>query len=101
MCAGCVRAEQFPLSAGAGGRGTGARMLAFVDTCVCVCVWVGVCVCLHCAMSPLLFPECEAHTTERDRGLGGEPECLGSKSICCYVGASVRAFVLFFLPFMR
>lgn len=97
MCAGRVRTEQFPLSAGAGGRGTGARMLAYVY----VCVWVAVCARLHCAMNPLLFPECEAHTTERDSGLGGEPECLGSKSICCLCECKCASFWFFFLPLIR
>lgn len=91
----CVCGEQFPPRAGAGGRGTGARMLAYA--CVRVRAWV--CVRLHCAPSPLLFPECEAHTTERDRGLGGEPECLGSKSIRRYVGASVRCVLVFLSVF--
>lgn len=66
------------------------------DVGVCLYVCVCECVRLHCAMNPLLFPEC-------DRGLGAEPECLGIKSICCYVAASVRRVVclFFYLPLIR
>lgn len=54
VCAGCVRGEQFPPRAGAGGRVTGARMLPYA--CVCVCMCVGVCVCslALCYESPVV-----------------------------------------------
>lgn len=72
---------------GAGGCGTGARMLS---SCERVWLWP---LHLHCVTSPLLFPECQAHTTEHDWGMGGELECLDSKSILCLAAVWVQVCI--------